>query len=201
MTLSTDIYVQGDVPARDVFEFVLAQLLEFDEAMRPRDEVIEHTGPKSFGSRLGQGLPAILSVYHEPNGECRTVEQAAEHDEEICNLPTSSWVDQDSVMCDGSSHEPACHIEVNLDTAYGFRGPNGMRCSDLHAVMIVRLGRWLAERSVPYAWRNEYTGEIHQGDDGIEELLSAGVDADRWFDNTAMPAIRRAIEAEGGESR
>ena len=191
MTLSTDIYVQRAIPARDVFEFVLAQLLEFDEDHRLRSLVVEDFTPSCFGTRLGQGLPAILSVDFKPGDVLRTAEQAAEHED----------CDEDEPVCDGSGHDPACVLEVNLDTAYGYKGPNGMRCSDLHAVVIVRLGRWLAERSVPFAWRNEYTGEIHQGEEGIEELLSSGVEADRWFDGTLMPTIRRELGLGEGGSR
>jgi hypothetical protein len=194
MTLSTDVYVQGDVPARDVFEFVLAQMLKADVSRRTRADVVEHFTPTCFGTQLGQGLPAILSVDYKPDGVLRTATQAAEHED--CNVPGYEYYDADEPDCDGTGHEPACHLEVNLDTAYGYRSPDGYGCGDLHAVLVGTLGQWLDERSIPWAWKNEFTGEIHGGPGRLErlvDLVSGGFETAAWFRTTVLPAIRRGV--------
>lgn len=194
MTLSTDIYVQRAIPARDVFEFVLAQLLEFDESKRPRSAVVEHFTPNCFGTQLGQGLPAILSVDYKLGDVLCTPEQAAEHED--CNVPGYEYYDAAEPDCDGSGHSPACVLKVNLDTGYGYHDAQGNGCGHLHAVLVSKLGLWLDRRTVPWMWSNEFTGEIHGGPDRYARLVDlgrGGFEASNWFRRSVLPAIRREL--------
>lgn len=211
MTLDTRIFIEDEIGALDLFNYLVHQLLEFDVdpdragGPRPFENVVTLAEPDTdwrtkqvldtwtMETKIGQGLPAWLMVHYRPGGDYRTPEQAAEHDEDICNLPTSSWTDEDSVMCDGSDHSPACHLEVSMDTAYSFEGPNGMTCSHLHGTILARLTEWLGGQNVAWKWQNEYTGEVHPGGEGLGELLSNGDEANAWFNSTAMPAIRAHI--------
>lgn len=213
MTLSTKIYIQGEIGALDVFNFLVHQLLEFDNSHRDFTAVRttaeadtdwktkQPTGLWTVETVIGQGLPAWTMVHHRPGGAYRTEVDAQAHDDGICNMPGSSYHDADEPVCDGSHHTPACHLMVDMDTAYGYTGPNGIGCSGLHGTMIVRLGTMLQERGVPFSWRNEYTGELHQGFDGLDGLLSAGDEANAWFNGVALPAIMLDIARREDEPR
>lgn len=211
MTLDTRAYIHGEIGALDVFNFIVHQLLEFDRdddtnAPRPFDRVVtraeadtdfrtkQPAGTWTMETRCGQGLPAWLMVHYRPGGKYRTAEDAAQHDASICNLPESEYFDDETPVCDGTGHRPACHVEISMDTSYGWRGPNGMRASVLHGVVLARLTEWLSEQGVAWSWMNEYTGEIHPGGEGLEGLLGSGEQADAWFDQVAFPAIRAEIE-------
>lgn len=209
MTLNTEIYIRGEIGALDVFNFLVHQLLEFDDARRDFTAVrttaeadtylpfhqADGAGPTwTMGTVVGQGLPAWTMVHYRPGGAYRTDAESAAHDTDICNVPESEFFDGDDPVCDGSHHEPACHLEVEMDTAYGFEGPNGMRCDHLHGVMVARLGALLDERGIAWSWRNEYTGEVHEGATGLDGLLRAGEAGNAWFDQLAMPAIQAQIQ-------
>lgn len=211
MTLNTEIYVHGEIGALDVFNYLIHQLLEFDKDRRDFSDVHTEAEEDRYGRTeasaatwtmqtvIGQGLPAWTMVHYRPGGAYRTDAEALAHDTEICNVTESEFYDDTEPVCDGSRHDPACHLKVEMDTAYGFTGPNGMRCDHLHGVMIARLGALLDERGVPWSWRNEYTGEVHQGTEGLDGLLRAGEAGNAWFDSVAMPAIQAHIAA--GESQ
>jgi hypothetical protein len=211
MTLSTKIYVQGEIGALDVFNFLVHQLLEFDSnrrdfaAVRTTAEADTNwrtkqpTGLWTMKTVIGQGLPAWTMVLYRPGGEYTSDAEARAHDAEICNMPDADHYDRDEPVCDGAQHDPACHLMVDMDTAYGFHGPNGMSCSALHGVMIVRLGEMLRERGVSWQWRNEYTGELHSGFDGLGGLLNAGDEANAWFNGVALPAILADIAKREAE--
>jgi len=55
-------------------------------------------------------------------------------------------------------------VEVNFDTAYGYKAANDAGCGDLHAAFIVRIGEWLDARGVDWSWYNEFTGDWHGRD-------------------------------------
>lgn len=198
MTLNTEIYIHGEIGALDIFNFLVHQLLEFDTdhrdfaAIRTKAAQNQDGAPSptwTMQTVIGQGLPAWTMVHYRPGGAYRTETEAAAHDTDICNVPESEFFDADDPVCDGSHHDPACHLQIDMDTGYGFRGPNGMRCDHLHGVIIARLGVLLDERAAPWSWRNEYTGEVHQGATGLDGLLRAGEAGNAWFDNVAFPAI------------
>ena len=196
MTLNTSIYLHGAVDIPEFFEFCQRALLAFDEQARSLDQVIwsdkegwRGEGSRYRGSQLGQGLPAILDISYRPDGALRTVEAAAKHDE-YCN---------EEGDCDGSGHTPAHWAEVSLDTAYGWQDPHrGWRCGDLHAALIRLFGARLDELGVPFSWENEYTGEVHDGCNNLDELGKASKGAAEWFNNVAMPAIQAHARENGG---
>lgn len=64
----------------------------------------------------------------------------------------------------------------------------------------VRCAAELDARNVRWEWRNEFTGDVHGGEDRYERLIdlcSGGFEATAWFRTTVMPVIA-AMAAEGG---
>ncbi|WP_338683831.1 hypothetical protein QD712_25520 [Streptomyces acidiscabies] len=206
MTLDTRIYVLNQVDPHEVFRFCRGLLGatdrhtftdEQDNTWRKGESFVESANPWTISNNPGQGLPAWLMLHYRPDASLCTPEQAAEHDEDICNLPGTSWYDAESGPCDGAWHRPACWLEVSLDTSYGYRDERGYGCGDLHAEYVSRLGQWLDERSVRWAWKNEFTGEVHTGYSRLIDLASGGFEASAWYRTTVLPAIK----AEAGEDR
>src|SRR5688572_25457433 len=82
MTLSTDMYIQGEVDLAQLRRTVQEALAKFDD--RPVDAQIwqENGGPdndseywqNTFESVCGQGLPAWTIVYHGADGAWRSPE-------------------------------------------------------------------------------------------------------------------------------
>ncbi|MFJ9985374.1 hypothetical protein ACIQUD_15300 [Streptomyces globisporus] len=206
MTLDTRIYVLGQVAPRGVFDFFRGLLGATeqhtfedtqDTTWRKGESIVEPGNPWTLSNNVGQGLPGWLMVHYRPDAPLRTKEQAAEHDEEICNLPGSSWYDPEAGPCDGSDHwSRPCWLEVSIDTAYGYRDERGFGCGDLHAEYVAKLGQWLDGMGVPWEWRNEFTGEVHAGYSDLIGLASGGFEASAWFRTSVLPVI----EAEGGAS-
>jgi len=201
MTLNTDVYVLGEIGRVDLFEFVLSQLLEFDNYQdsgipRSRSQVVVEAEadtdyrtkqPKdtwTMETRIGQGLPAWFRMHYRPGQPYRTAEATCAENE--------CWL-EDGETCDGKYHDPACFIEFDMDTAYGYHGPSGLHCSGLHAIVIAHVYHWLKSQGVDMMWRNEYTGDLNQGLDGIEEFLGSGTNAMDWFNNIALPTIKQEI--------
>ena len=56
---------------------------------------------------------------------------------------------------------------------------------------------WLAEHNITMSWRNEYTGQISSGKEGIESLLGMGGETVEWFNNTLIPALNSQFEIRG----
>jgi hypothetical protein len=135
MTLDTRVYVLDPVPRDQVFRKCQQIIANYDtegrapEAQRWRDD--HEWGDHHVLMNEGmQGLPGWLIVHYRPDGPYRTEQQAQQCD--YCEPG-----------CDGSTHPPACWLEVSIDTAYGYRGPNDMNCGSLHARFVAELGMWL----------------------------------------------------------
>jgi len=171
----------------------LRELLERLNELSPAETQWVLGSPWWIWNAPGQGLCALLDMSYRPDAPYRSAEQAASHDEDICNLPSASWYDEESGPCDGSGHSPACWLEISFDTTYGYKGDNGEGCGDLHARLVAELGQWLDERSVPWLWQNEFTGEIHSGYQQLIGLCSAGFEASAWFQTTVAPAIAAGL--------
>ena len=65
------------------------------------------------------------------------------------------------------------YIEVSFDTAYGYMGPNGESCSDLHAWLIREIARWVPEGTTMF-WLDEYSDtwfKVNFGDGMEDDLL------------------------------
>ncbi|WP_405490381.1 hypothetical protein [Nocardia sp. NBC_00511] len=182
MTLHTRVAIHGEIDGQEAFQLALEAIcVAAGEADRIptavlRDPCQNENGSTSLGTCIGQGLPGIV--------DCDFRSGAALH-------PTDERLeDSDGVWT------PACWVELGWDTAYGYTGPNGASCSDLHARAIVIVHRALAARGIGMSWFNEYTCEWHSGIDDLAGLSAAGLEADLWFRNTVMPAI--AIELTKG---
>lgn len=159
----------------------------------------DHETHRCMQTVVGQGLDAWVMLHYSTVGAYRTHEEAAVHDED-CNLPGNEDYDQDEPLCEGMegyAHRPACYIEVSMDTGYSYN-EGGLGCADLHARIVADLGRWLESCGVTWKWKNEFTGEIHDGYDKLEELGKGGLEASAWFHNTVLPAIgvelRKSLE-------
>lgn len=225
MTLSTDVYILDEVDPAEVFRFCQSMLTKYDGASRTPDEqksstfpdggwkrdteielgdvvfpgrdwVNDRTGERSVwvvtaggawsrDNAIGQGLPAWVMSAYRPDGPLRTPKQAAEHDE---------WCDDD---CDPiKDHARACWMWVDFDTGYGYRDERGWGCGDLHAALVGELGDWLTAKGVRWEWRNEFTGDVHTGRDGLAELGPQGAEAGHWYATQALPAIVTHIATE-----
>ncbi|MFF0597878.1 hypothetical protein [Streptomyces antibioticus] len=205
MTLNTRVYVLDKVDPHETFRFC-RELLgatdrhvwfdRQDSTYADGEWAVRPGSPWTVANRLGQGLPAILAISYRPDAPLRTPEQAAEHDEDICNLPERDWYDAEAGPCDGvHPFSRACWLTVSFDTGYGYRDERGYGCGDLHAELVAKLGQWLDGRGVRWEWMNEFTGEIHTGYSRLIDLASGGFEASAWFRTTVLPAIA----AEGGE--
>lgn len=192
MTLDTRIYVHGKIDYRAVF-VKCNQLLGATEQTRCTDEqdTDYRLGKKvtlpgsswTIQNEPMQGLPGWLMLHYRPDAPLRV---PGDH----------------SKYCDGAAdecYEPCgipCWLEISIDTTYSYHGPEG-GCGDLHAWFTAELGRWLNEQGVSFSWRNEFTGEVHQGFDGLEDLGRGGLKALEWFATEALPAIRAHALGEG----
>lgn len=210
MTLSTNLYVLDLVDERELFRFCQGLLAKYDD--RPESErqspeqqkwsdsvrhpIWNDPAGRTICNKIGQGLPAILSIDYGVERPLRTAKQVAEHDED-CNLPGGKYYDAERPNCDGTYHDRACWADIDFDTTYGYRDSRGWGCGDLHAVLVAEVGNWLDERGIRWEWRNEFTGDVHGGDTRYERLLDlvrGGDEAVNWFRTSVLPAI-----AAGGE--
>lgn len=137
MTLDTRVYVLDPIDRTAVFRKCQEIIAQWDERRRTpeqhRTEDTDWGDHRVLMNESFQNLPGWLILHYRPGGPYRTEAQAAEHDH----------CDDD---CDGSTHAPACWMEVSIDTAYGYRGPDGMNCGSLHARFVAELGAWLDEQ-------------------------------------------------------
>jgi hypothetical protein len=209
MTLDTRIYVTDKVDVHELFHHIQGLLTKHDDPAHraPEDQCSEDAqdntrrdgNPWTIGNVIDQGLPAWLMVHYRTDGMYRTPEAASEHDE-YCNLPGNENFDADEPECNGTvgySHRPACWAEVMLDTPYGYRGPNGEGCGDLHAQLVADIGRWCDERGLSWKWKNEFTDDIHEGYAPLAGLLSGGFEATSWFRTTVAPALGLSSPEDG----
>lgn len=136
----------------------------------------------------GIGLPAWLLIRYRPTGTRVITEPARE-----------GWMDDDDyehekdyVALQPMNNGFGC-IQVNWDTAYGYRGPNGESCSTLHALYVAALGKWCDDRGILWKWKNEYTGEWFDRFDGLAEFGNSHDKpggANDWFTGSVLPAIQ-----------
>lgn len=199
MTLSTNVYVLDEVDPHEVFRFCQGMLAQYDDAKRTPDEQVwtdeadsvyldgewvKDPGRRRVANKAGQNLPGILGVDYRVGGPLR--EAQTECDE-----------DCDSDECSGRYHDRACWLDVDFDTAYSAVS-SGLGCGQLHAALVTELGQWLDAKGVRWEWRNEYTGDVHGGEDRYErlvDLLSGSAAATAWFHNTVLPTIAAEILA------
>src|SRR5690606_17581569 len=109
-------------------------------------------GTLSLGTVIGQGLPGITDCRYRATGPLYAEDYYG--DDEDYEPGDTRWL-----------ASPACWLEIGWDTAYGYSGPKGMGCSDLHAVAITLVHKALTELGVEMRWCNEYDGKWHPGID------------------------------------
>ena len=184
MTLDTRIAIKGDVDPEELYLF-LRPLVRTPKKVEP----IRKDG--QIGNPLGVGADAILDIYYdkarfthgdcetgwccdECEGTCEDLGHLATHMDEIQRDPTENgWAD----------------IEVSLDTTYGYRGPNGENCGELHAAIIHHLGEWLTERGAEYQWQDESTGKWYRGAADLSVLCRQGMGNFNFLEQVVKPAI------------
>lgn len=193
MTLSTNVYVLDECDPRELFRFAQTLLGEYDEDGHRGPDQQEWSDKSSWGddptrrcigNRIGQGLPAILDIDYRMGGKLR--EAQIECDEDCFE------------ECSKQYHERECWLDLDFDTAYSYKDSQGRGCGDLHALLVSRVGQWLDAKGVRWEWRNEYSGEVHGGDDRYEKLIdlvSCGFQANAWLRTTVLPAINALANA------
>ncbi len=197
MTLSTNLYVLDEVDLGRLFRFCQERLTEYDDRTPKQQPEQQETadgeswqgsGVRSLRNVGGQGLPAILDITYRPGAPLWTEEQS-----KTCTSDCDPGEDY-------HYHPRACWLDIDFDTAYGYRDARGWGCGDLHAMLVAEVGKWLDERGVRWEWRDEFTGDVHGGDQRYErliELVSGGFEAGAWFRSTVLSAIvAHALEGE-----
>lgn len=200
MTLSTNLYVLDEVDVPALFRFGQSLLAKYDDRPEPQRqqpdqqrsedrESYRGEGARMLSNHIGQGLPAILDIHYRRDAPLASAEQAA-----TC----TSYCDPAE---DEHDHPRACWADVDFDTAYSYKDSAGRRCGDLHALLVSEMGQWLDARGVRWEWRNEYTGEVHGGDDRyvrLVDLVAGSDEAVAWFQASVLPAIAAHIAGPAG---
>lgn len=185
MTLSTDIYVLDEMDPMVIFEKCRELVGATDENPFEDKEGYGEDGGRIIHNLPGQGLPAWLTVYYRPDAPYVTDEIAAK--QRAANHETYC-VKYDECDCSDGTYI-VNYLTINFDTAYGYSDELGRGCAHLHASYILTIGRWLDLLGIKWKWENEFTGEVHEGYDALEEFVGGGIDARNWFQDTVKPAI------------
>lgn len=178
MTLNTAIYIHQPIDPRPLFAYINAELLNTgpDNLTEDVDMSAQFDwyapGSWQLGNVWGQGYAAALKVNYRRDGELL-------HDgscDEDC-----AEVYAHRLPCQEEEHHPAHYVRVNLDTSYGYSDEHGDGAGRLHARLVAHIGSWLTTRGVTWSWRNEFTGDIYRGTDGLDTLMGDGEDARAWL--------------------
>lgn len=189
MTLNTTIYILDPVNPHDVFNFGNFLLGNGENVYRPggslgnvrysevKNSEWSEPGVVNIYNNIGQGFPAILDCSYREDAplweeDTYDVEDLSEYGGGISSYLIS----------------PACYMSLSFDTGYGYRDDLG-GASNLHARYLVDLYKWLQKKNVRIRWQNEFTGEIHDGIDGLDKFFVGGDKAESWFENEVMPLM------------
>lgn len=188
MTLSTDMYIQGEVDLAQLRWIVQEALAKFDDQQRPVDAQLweEDSRPehRSYSTVVGQGLPAWTFIHFGENGVWRSPEDEYAHPDDVEEGEEPWFV------------APRHFAAIDFDTTYFYSGPNGETCAQLHAALMLQVGAWLEAQGVPWQWRNEYSDEIHDAYEGFEEFAGHGAESKVWA-KSVMSAITATAENGG----
>lgn len=153
MTLSTRVAIIEPTPVRAVFD-ECRRLIGGGGAKFRHDPRPTNRAGGMYMNEPEQGLPAWLIVCYGVEAPLLPDDEGGYDEEDRSSWPSATgW-----------------SIEVDFDTAYGYRAENGAGCSDLHAWLVRELGRWLTERGLTWLWYHEYTGEWHPSSDPVTIL-------------------------------
>lgn len=119
----------------------------------------------TVGNRVNQGLSALLYVSFRPDG------------------PLRPSADED--------YGPACWLDLSFDTGYAYAGPEGEDCGRLHARLVAELGSWLDGQGIAWQWKNEFTGEVFDRYDRLQDLAGGGEATREWFSWVVRPLIEK----------
>jgi len=180
MTLSTVIVVEKPIDPKELFFWVNKNLL--------RTSTPVFTEKKdSICNSPGQGLDALFLLYHN-NGE--RLEGRGYFDESDFD-PEDYFSEEDRISDrDRAEESQRLHndgyVYLDFDTAYGYSGPDGLGCNELHAFFIISLVKHLAETGNSLHWKDEYSGEWHSGTEGLKEFVDSNEGVYDWFKDVAQ---------------
>lgn len=185
MTRETTIYLMGKVDFKELYEFCNSLIgAENPQFTISRSAAEGEKGYLTYSNRIGQGFNAILKVQtheaHNVNLE-DYFDELYEEDYEDCEDPEPRML------------EPACAMLVSFDTAYGHKDTYG-GVNALHGRYIIALHDWLATKGIKIKWKEEYTGEIHDGLDNIERMIENNDDI-VFYRTVFLPSVAMHMNA------
>ena len=181
MTLNTRVYLTSSITPDALFAHAVAALTAADGHELPAREVLtERIGKGAIPpwatrtpdpaywaepvshirSEMGQGLPGIVDVHFDPDGPLQPAPSTHEED---------------------GQDIPAHDLAVSFNTAYSY-SRDGDGPADLHAAALRELRHRLPDGAA-LAWRNEFTGAVHDGvaEQDLSGLIREGLNAGEWF--------------------
>lgn len=155
MTLNTKFYITTPGIDPDTVWNALLDMVEPEDFPRTREEYTEVSDAPSWGpkgttmtnTKIGIGLNAWCCMYHSTDGS-----------EIPLGADETSDIDRED-LDDGPIFVPKSFIRLAFDTTYGYTGPNGESCSELHGRIVTRLAGIVTELGGEYAWHDEYEGK------------------------------------------
>ena len=158
MTLNTKFYITTPGIDPDTVWNVLLDMVEPEDFPRTREEYTEVSDAPSWkpegsvltNTEVGIGLNAWSFMTHNADGTAIALGRDQTDDE------SKADPDDDYAYF---YYVPKSYIRLAFDTSYGYTGPNGEGCSDLHGQIVTHLAGIVTEMGGEYAWQDEYTGE------------------------------------------
>jgi hypothetical protein len=190
VTLDTRVAIGAPTDVRELFAFC-QRLVDTPSG------VDAQVNERSIGNPPGIGADAWLIVYHGGDGPL----PVHEHDKWCATELGGEWnhtqedIDEHASVANDPTENGWAVIEVSFDTAYGYKGPSGESCSDLHARIVTALGQWLDAKGLPWKWKNEYSGEWFDRFDQLDQFGDAhrATGADDWFRGQVLPLIEGGV--------
>ncbi len=127
MTLGTHIRTTAPANPKALLDF-LTVLVEGDPATAVRRE-----RPGYIANQLGQGFAAIVEIHYGLDGPLQM--EGFDYGGEFHDEADGPFVPA-----------PAAAVCAELDTAYGYKGPDGETCSQLHLRLATAVAGWVRER-------------------------------------------------------
>jgi len=155
LTLNSVVVVLDPVNPQKLFDFTLERMVTDRSLQAVRWDLRRDPSRSTLSTLPGQGLMGWLFVHYCENGPYLTEE---EH--------VAEWEDDDYPY----PHPGPVFAQWSIDTTYTAKAPNGAGCSDMHAWLISEVGAWLDGQNIRWRWKNEFTGEWHEGVDTVSDL-------------------------------
>ena len=201
MTLDTRIAIGGGaVNVREIFG-ICAAMVNTPAGTEPRTDPFIGKGPgvKHLYNPGGIGADAWLITWYGVDGPIPP--HACDDD---CYLDDPDDYPGQPLCMDARSRDEGdpresgwASMMLSFDTAYSYRDSEGRGCNDLHRSYIEVLHAYTQRKGLLFKWQNEYTGEWHDGLDGLDEFAQGGRDADAWFRGSVLPAIAAHLNHGG----